>query len=138
MELIAGILIQIGGWIAEILGEFFLQIVFEFLAELIGHAIREPLRHPRTRNPIFAAIGYALFGILTGAASLALFPALFIPSPGLRLANLFLTPVIAGALMSLLGAWRKRRGQEIIRLDTFFYGFCFAMAMALVRIAWGH
>jgi hypothetical protein len=39
--------------------------------------------------------------------------------------------------MASVGAWRRRRELETIRLDSFAYGFCFAFFMALVRFAWG-
>jgi hypothetical protein len=35
--------------------------------------------------------------------------------------------------MCLVGAWRLRREQELVRLDRFAYGYLFALAMALVR-----
>jgi hypothetical protein len=39
--------------------------------------------------------------------------------------------------MALLGAWRARRGQDLIRLDRFAYGYLFALAMAAMRFALG-
>jgi hypothetical protein len=51
----------------------------------------------------------------------------------MRVANLVLTPLAAGLMMSLMGAWRRRRGDDLIRLDRFSYGVLFALAMALVR-----
>lgn len=138
MEIIAEILIQIVWAILQFLGEFVLQAVFELIAELIGRSVKEPFRRPKPINPWFAAVGYIIFGIAAGALSLWLLPALFITSPWLRIANLILTPVVAGLLMERLGAWRERKDQETIRLDTFAYGFLFALSMALVRFAWGH
>jgi hypothetical protein len=35
--------------------------------------------------------------------------------------------------MTALGAWRSGRGQELMRLDRFLYGYCFALAVAAVR-----
>jgi hypothetical protein len=89
-------------------------------------------------NPWFAAFGYIIFGVAAGGLSLWLVPALFISSQWLRIANLILTPVVAGLLMDRLGAWREKKDQETIRLDTFSYGFLFALSMALVRFTWGH
>ena len=48
-------------------------------------------------------------------------------------AGLAVTPVLAGLAMGVLGAWRQRRGQELLRLDRFAYGYLFALALALVR-----
>jgi hypothetical protein len=35
--------------------------------------------------------------------------------------------------MAGMGAWRARRGQPVLRIDKFAYGFLFALALALVR-----
>ena len=42
-------------------------------------------------------------------------------------------PVAAGWMMSALGAWRERRGQDRIRIDRFAYGYLFALGLGLVR-----
>ena len=36
-----------------------------------------------------------------------------------------------------LDAWRRRREDELVRLDKFAYGYLFALAMALVRFYFG-
>jgi hypothetical protein len=38
--------------------------------------------------------------------------------------------------MMLLGWFRLKKGQELVRLDRFGYAFVFAFAMALVRFIW--
>jgi sterol desaturase/sphingolipid hydroxylase (fatty acid hydroxylase superfamily) len=138
VEFIAEIIIQIVWGILQFLGELLLQAFFELIAELIGRSVKEPFRRPKPVNPWFAAFGYIIFGVAAGGLSLWLVPALFIPSQWLRIANLILTPVVAGLLMDRLGAWREKKDQETIRLDTFSYGFLFALSMALVRFTWGH
>lgn len=138
MEFIAEIIIQIVWGILQFLGELLLQAFFELIAELIGRSVKEPFRRPKPVNPWFAAFGYIIFGVAAGGLSLWLVPALFISSQWLRIANLILTPVVAGLLMDRLGAWREKKDQETIRLDTFSYGFLFALSMALVRFTWGH
>jgi hypothetical protein len=115
----------------QLVGELLLQVVLQVLIELGFHSIVAPFR--RTPNPWLAAIGYALLGATAGALSLLAYPALLIVSHTGRLVNLVLTPILAGAAMTALGAWRRGRDQELIRLDRFTYGFLFALAMALVR-----
>lgn len=138
MELIAELIVQVAGWILQLLGELLLQAVGEIIFELLGHSIKEPFRRPKPLNPLLAAIGYAMFGALAGGISLWLLPDLFISAHWLRLVNLFLTPIIAGILMASIGAWRQHHEQEIIRLDKFSYGFCFALFMGLIRFVWAH
>ena len=53
-----------------------------------------------------------------------------------RLANLIITPVICGYAMGALGRFRTSRGSAPMRLDTFSYGYLFALGMALVRYMW--
>ncbi len=118
-------------FILEILGEFFLQVAVEALAEMGLHAIADPMRRPI--NPWLAALGYGLFGMLLGGLSLLVFPAHLIPARGLRLLNLVVTPAAVGLAMVALGKWRARRGQPQIRLDRFTFGFLFAFSMGVTR-----
>jgi hypothetical protein len=134
MEIIVEILLALFRVIAEAV----LQAVFEILAEFGLRSVREPFRRPKPLHPVLAATGYAIFGAIAGGLSLWLFPTLFIDAEWLRIVNLVVTPVAAGGVMALVGAWRRRRDQELIRLDRFSYGFLFALAMALVRFGWSH
>lgn len=120
----------------EFFGEFLLQIVFELLAEFGLHSLREPFQ--RKPHPAVAFIGYGLLGALAGGLSLWAFPSLLIASPDAQLANLLISPVLAGLLMAALGAWRAKRGQSLLRMDRFACGFLFALSMALVRYVGAH
>lgn len=114
----------------EVLGEFVFQVVLEALAEAGLHAVSEPLRKPP--KPWLAALGYLLLGTIVGGISLLIFPHNMVPEPW-RITNLLVTPVAAGVMMSALGAWRERQGQDRIRIDRFSYGYLFAFGLALVR-----
>lgn len=111
-------------------GELLLQVVFEVLAELGFRSVRESLR-PQP-NPVLAVIGYLLLGLIAGGLSLLLAPR-FLIAEELRVLNLAFAPVLAGLAMAALGAWRAGRGQELVRLDRFFYGYLFALTIAAVR-----
>ena len=115
----------------EVLGEFLLQVFVEALVELGFHSLAEPFRRPP--NPWLAALGYAIFGAALGGLSLLLFPANLAPTGVARVANLVLTPIAVGGCMVALGAWRARRGESLLRLDKFVYGYLFALSLALVR-----
>ena len=137
MEIIAEILIEIAGFILRILGELLLQIVFEALGELVIHSVKEPFRRPEPIHPILAALGYVIFGAIAGGISVWALPDLYLEAQWLRIVNLVVTPIAAGGIMAAVGAWRRRREKEVIRLESFAYGYFFALAMALVRFVWG-
>ncbi len=137
MEIIIEILLQIFRFLFQILGEFLLQLIVEIFAELIGQSTKRMWQRDVPFPAVLAALGYAALGAACGGLSLWLVPTLLLDVPGLRLANLLVTPVLVGALMGAMGAWRRRVGWARIRLDTFAFGFCFAFAMALVRFIWG-
>lgn len=136
MEFIGEILLEALLALWQVLGEVFLQTIGEMIVEVVGHGMRETFRRPKPLAPWLAVIGYLAWGAIVGALSLWLFRGHFIQSQWLRLANLFLTPIVAGLIMAKVGAWRRSRDQEPIRLDSFAYGFAFAFGMALVRYIW--
>jgi hypothetical protein len=138
VEVIAEIILQVLGWILQFFGELLIQLVLEAIAELIGHAVKEPFRRPRPVRPWVAAIGYLIFGAAAGGLSIWLLPDLFIKAQWLRVANLLLTPLAAGLIMEAIGSWRQRQEKEVLRLESFAYGFCFAFSMAVVRYAFGN
>jgi hypothetical protein len=119
----------------ELFGEAILQLVFEALAEAGLHFIRSPGREAVERSAWKLTIGYALFGLIAGGASLLVFPHSFLHHRNGRIANLVLTPLVSGIAMVLIGAWRLRRGQQLLGLDRFAYGYLFALAMASVRFS---
>lgn len=131
MEIIGEILLAI----LQFIGELLLQLVFEFLAELGLHSLKAVFEE--RPHPALAAIGYILLGAGAGGLSLLIVPQLIIHDTRHRFANLLLTPLAAGAIMAGIGALRRRRDQEPVRIDRFGYGALFAFSMAAVRFLWG-
>jgi hypothetical protein len=127
MEFIFEILLQF-------LGELLLQAIFEVLFELGLHSLTDTLKRPK--NPILSTFGFVLWGAMAGGISLFFFPTSPIANPLLRQVNLFATPILAGALMTIIGRVRSKRSQNLVRLDQFGYAFIFAFAMGLVRFIW--
>lgn len=130
MELILEVILQF-------VGELLLQIIGEALFELGLHSIAEAIKRPLTGNAWLASLGYVLMGSIAGGISLLIFPASIIHSAAIRWVNLLLTPIFAGMAMVAIGSWRARRGQELVRINRFAYGFLFALSMALIRHFWG-
>ena len=134
MEIVWQILV----WILQFFGELLLQIILEILAGMIGHGVKNPLSRLPPIPPWLAAVGYLMLGALAGALSLWLAPDVFIKAPWLRVMNLLLAPIAAGLIMGSIGSWRDKNDKDVVRIESFSYGFCFAFAMALVRFIWGH
>lgn len=120
----------------EILGEFVLQVVVEALLQGGMHTLAAPFR--RQSSPWAAALGYLVFGAVAGGISLWVFPNYLMANPQWRVFNAACTPVAAGLCVAALGAWRERRGQTVLRIDKFAYGYLFALAFGLVRFWFAH
>ena len=121
--------------ILEFVGEFLLQVLGEALAELGLRSLAAPFRRPP--NPWLAAIGYTIFGALFGELSLLVFPNNFVPGAW-RVVNLIVTPLAVGGVMMAVGAWRARRGESLLRIDRFAYGYLFALSLGLIRFFFAH
>ena len=115
----------------QFFGEIILQLLVELLAETGVRALSRSQREPL--HPTLAILGYSIWGAIAGGISLLIFPHSPISDPFFRTANLFVTPIIVGFAMMLLGGLRRRRGEEIVRIDRFGYAFTFAFTMALMR-----
>ena len=118
--------------IFQLIGELLLQVVVEALGELGLHSLGEPFR--RKPNAWMAALGYTLFGLIGGLLSLLVVTHLLVP-PQYALANLVISPIVAGLVMSGIGSWRRRRGDPVLRIDRFGDAFLFALVFAGVRFA---
>jgi len=120
-------------FIFELIAEFLLQFVFEVLAEF---GIRLYRGASRVMPEWVAVLGHLALGALAGAISLVFFPEHLSPQGWPRVLNLLLLPIALGGTMSLIGAWRSKRGARVLRIDKFAYGALFAFSMALVRFEW--
>lgn len=117
----------------ELIFEVFLQIVLEVLSEVGLQSVGEAFRKREERSPVFAAIGYAIMGVVLGGLSLLVFPHPFARSQRLHGISLILAPLAGGAVMSLVGFLRRRSGKELLRLDSFLFGAIFSFGIASIR-----
>jgi VIT1/CCC1 family predicted Fe2+/Mn2+ transporter len=124
----------------EILLELLLELIFQVCGELLAELGLRSLAQPFQRQPNvwLAALGYLLLGGVVGALSVWLLPQHFTGEGWPRLANLVITPVLAGLAMAALGFWRARRGDVLLRIDRFACGYLFALAVAVVRYNFAH
>jgi hypothetical protein len=118
-------------FILQIFGELLIQIFGELLIKIGFKSLVEVIKQPFFGHPIFAGIGYVLWGIIIGCLSIIFFPKNFIHNPSLRWVNLVLSPVIIGTTMILFRWWLL--SGKYSRLYTFSHGFVFGLSVATVR-----
>ena len=137
IELIVQVLIEYIPLLFELLigtiGEMVVQVFGQALFELGLHGLVEAFDRKKQRHPFLAVVGYGLWGAILGGLSLFVLPHSLIQKSALKWFNLICSPVAAGLVMAGIGALRRRRGQYLLRLDSFSYGFLFAMGMAIIR-----
>lgn len=114
-------------------GELVLPLIWEIFAEVGLQSLVEPFK--KEPRPWVAALGYSVFGAALGGLSLLVLPHHMLGSHGLQVVSVALSPVVAGLGMAAVGAWRAKRGQRVLRIDRFSYGYVFALAFGLVRFA---
>ena len=110
-----------------------LELSGDLLLELICRSLGQTVTPGEQRSPILAGIGYGLLGLIAGGLSLLIFPESFARSEKYHGASLLVSPVLAGLGMAGLGWLLKRQGKRLIRLDSFLYGYIFALPIAIVR-----
>ena len=115
----------------EFIFEVLLEVLIEALFELGIYSVE--VVYKREPRPVLAFFGYLIIGTVCGFLSLLVFKDYFVTDKDLMLVNLFLSPLIAGTFITLLGRFRAKKGKKEIQLDRFLYGFSFAFMIALVR-----
>jgi hypothetical protein len=87
-------------------------------------------------NKILIGFVYGLVGVLAGVLSLLVLPHRLIHREhpiGFHGISLLIGPIITGSVLSSVGAVMRRREKKVTPVETFGYGFAFALGMALVR-----
>jgi hypothetical protein len=119
-----------------------LELLFEFLGEVLTEAVvaqvarvfRRLFANSDPIGPVLAATLYFFLGFSIGGASLFVFPhPIFHPSRFHGI-SLLVSPVMTGMAMSLVGSILRRKGKEPVRIESFGYGFAFALGMAIIRL----
>lgn len=118
--------------------ELLIEVIFEFASEaffaLITRSLRNLFGEARAVNPFLAAICYFVLGAACGAGSVFAFPHPLVHRSRVHGVSVLVTPIITGLIMSKIGLARRRKGQDSVQLETFGYGFTFALGLALVRL----
>ena len=116
-----------------LLWELFANLIFQLLAELGMRSLVEPFRKSDRRHPFLAFLGSILLGSLAGVASLWIVPSHVFNSKHLQGYGLIYVPLLCGANMAGLRRLKESRGRQVFFLDSFTYGYTFALFMSLVR-----
>lgn len=121
--------------IIELIGQFILYGTAEVCAATIARNIsRNKAKPEKSRvSSISAAVIYATAGYLVGLSSLLLFPNHIIQNLNLRSASLIFVPILLGLVMRQIGISLKNRCKDVVRLDSFPYGFLFAFTFGVAR-----
>ena len=88
-----------------------------------------------SENPVLAAIGYLLFGLAAGVVSFFLIPYHLVRPSRFHGISLLVSPFVTGLIMSQIGAFLRRRDRTTVRIESFLYGFTFALGIAIIRLA---
>jgi uncharacterized membrane protein YqjE len=110
---------------------FIFQIIFEFLVMLASESAKEKFFSKKQRF-VLEFLAYCIGGIFFGLLSLLLFTYSFIDE-NYRLLNMIITSILLGWLMVWICRRRAAKGQPVVLLHQFIYGFSFALSMGLVR-----
>jgi len=119
--------------LGELLFEVFAQVLLEEVIALIVRSFQNVFVDSNPINPGLAALGHLLLGFALGAASVFVYPhPIFHPSR-FHGVSLLTSPLVTGFVMLQLGTMLRRRGKHTARIESFSYGFTFALGWALVR-----
>jgi hypothetical protein len=130
------LLIQILLALAELLFEAFLELGGEALLDLLSRAASEVFKPPDPPNRVLSFLALGFLGVLVGAGSIVIFPRPLFHRSKFHGISLILSPIAAGTAMSALGAMLRKRGKQVVQIESFPYAFAFAFGMALVRLFW--
>lgn len=109
------------------------QLFVELLAEFGIRSISSVFTNQKPVNKYFSFFGYVILAALLGYISIAIKPTPFLKNQSLQMVNLIVGPILIGIIMSLKGKMLTRSNKSPIRLDSFIYGFSFALTYSLTR-----
>ena len=124
----------------ELLFEFFGELILQLGFEALGGAFKLGWQRLTGREQGTTAsreVGWSVVtGLVCGALTLLIFPALAIRVPSLQILNLMAAPLVAGLQVERVRAWRESRRE--FSLPVFAYAAIFGLAFALTRWTFGH
>jgi len=119
--------------IAEVLAEMFFEVVLGAIVDLMVRSTRNLVAESNAIDPVLATVGYLLLGTGFGILSIFLLPHSLIPRSRFHGASLVVSPVLTGLVMSQVGRSLRRQGKDSVQIESFGYGFTFALGVAMIR-----
>jgi hypothetical protein len=130
------LLFQIILTLAEIFFEALLELGGEALLDVLSRVGADVFKSAEPPHPVLSCLIWGFLGAVAGGTSLAIFPRPLFHRSKFHGISLIVSPIAAGTAMSALGAMLRRRGKQVVQIESFPYAFAFALCMALVRFAW--
>lgn len=121
------LLFVLGELLFEVLIEVFGQLLIEF--GLRGISATSQKRH----SPVYAFFGYVMLGTICGGLSILFVSDPVITNEFFGMIHLLVAPVVAGLFMSVRRKLLIKKGKVCLRINSFVYGYSFALAFAAVR-----
>ena len=125
------------GTIAEFLLEIFVELIAAVALDLTSRALSglfTGLSDAFKGNRVLIGSMYALLGMSAGGLSLLALPHRLVHHPiGFHGISLLISPIVVGWVLSYVGAVMERRGKKLTALETFGYGYVFALGMTFIR-----
>lgn len=123
------------GALFEILAEALFEFLLGAIAGLLSRGIRRLYVTAHRIGPVFSGTICALAGALAGWLSSAVFPHPLVHPSHFHGISLLFSPLAAGLGMALIGRMSRAFGRSAARIESFGYGFVFALGISLVRFA---
>lgn len=114
-----------------------LQGIFEFIIEIIGYSPIEwlfPVDWPESLTG--KCIAWFMIGCGLALISMLFLSRTWITHPAMRIANLFLAPIVSAYIAQAIASHRRERDPEIIPRNHFWQSFWFTLGIVTVRFAY--
>ncbi len=124
----------------EAMIEFIAFVVREavsfFMVEIateLGFRRAEKKKAHAKPNPLVSLLIFGIIGCMLGMGFTYLFPRRLIANNALRTINLFLTPLVLGLLISIIGKRPRQKGTPTIEVAVFVKVFALVFCFGLAR-----
>ena len=118
----------------ELFAEVVLQLLIEAICSLFARIFRGVAEGAEAGSPVFAAAGYLVLGVMAGFASFLVLPHHLVRPSRFHGISLLISPLVTGIIMSQIGALLRRKDKSTVRIESFLYGFTFALGVAVIRL----